>query len=210
MKKVILIAIISGIVSGLVGSVVIGYIQLEPTQAEIDELKNQNSILFDTLQDQKEKTVILNQTLQNMQKSLERESLISVKVLPHLEPLDSPFDVGVSGYVDEKHNRTAYHYASSISLPKSGLATFNIIITNVGLDTAILNKYTVEFITINETTGSWSTHNRDIREILESGEMKIISFEIESDSIKGPTGEIFFTVVHDNGISESYSLNYSK
>ncbi len=82
---------------------------------------------------------------------------------------------------------------------------------SIGSDTAILNSYHVQVFSHGEETfaKSVSLFNEDIREPLTEGSLpKIISYELEVESQFSPRGEIFFIVVHDNGVDESYSLKY--
>lgn len=206
--------ILSGVIAALIASgtaVVLHIMQEDSISKQIEELSTQNSILESTLEDQQEQTKIMNQTLTNLQKSLEKESLISVKVLVHTEELHNPFGAGFSvksgGGVFE---REIYATESSIPLKANHTMKFDIIITNVGSDTAVLNGYQVQIFTdYGPSSSSWQTSFRDIRTILEANSSPmIIPFELEIEPKFAPKGEMFFVVSHDNGVNESYSLKY--
>ena len=92
-RNMIIGAVISALIAS--GTATISYIvQEDSIKEQIERIKMQNIILNDTLTDQQEQTKILNQTLTNLEKSLERKSLISVKVLPYTEELYNPFGAG--------------------------------------------------------------------------------------------------------------------
>lgn len=206
--------IIGAVISALIASgtaVGLNTIQEESIKKQIESIKTQNIILNDTLTDQQEQTKILNQTLTNLEKSLERKSLISVKVLPYTEELYNSFGAGYKithgGGIFE---REIYPTQSAIPVIANTTMKFDIIITNVGTDTAVLNGYQVQIFTeYNPTSIAYQTNFIDIRTILEANSSpKIIPFEIEITPKFAPRGEIFFAVSHDNGVDESYSLKY--
>ena len=202
-KNVLLTALVSGVIAIIITFV--GYnIQSEWVQKELAEIKNQNKILS-------EQTQLMNQSITDFQKSLEKESLISVKVIPYVEDLYNPFDVGFKIQAGKSFAREIFPINRTIPLKADDTVKFDIVITNTGSDTAILNSYHVEVIShYGETfANSMVVYNRDIREPLTSGSLpKIISFDLDVKSKFAPRGEIFFIVVHDNGVDESYSLPY--
>ena len=210
LKLIIIVAIISTTIPTIT-AFVLHDMQEQSVQEELQQLRTQNDILKDTLDDQQKQTEIMNQSIIDFQKSLEKESLISVKVIPYVEDLYNPFDVGFKIQAGKSFVREIFPIKRTIPLKADETVKFDIVITNTGSDTAILNSYDVEVIThYGETfANSMVVYHRDIREPLTAGSLpKIISFNLDVESKFAPRGEIFFIVVHDNGIDESYSLPY--
>jgi len=209
-RNIILGAIITAIITSSI-AVSLHFLQEASIEKQIENLNTQNNLLNATLQDQEKQTKIMNQTLANLKKSLEKESLISVKVLPYTDYLDNPFGSGYSLELGGgKIEREIYPVKSSITLRENTTMKFDVVVTNTGTDTAILNSYLVQVIADGDPYGnSITTKHEDIKVILEANsDPLIIPLELEILPSYSPSGEIFFVVSHDNGVDESYSLKY--
>lgn len=187
---------ITAILSASVTAYVTGITETKPLQEQLD--------------DQKQKTTIMNQTLHAMQQSLERKSLISVKILPYVGFPSDKF-VGFK-YVLGPGN----HYTRETSVSNTSLNlianqnyTFDIVITNIGGDTAVLNYYLVEKVQKTDRTGSINQGSQDINRILRSNsDPLIIKYNFTADKTYAPNGTLYFTVSYDNGAAESGAIPY--
>jgi len=109
---------------------------------------------------------------------------------------------------------------SRIVLTKNEITQFDVIITNVGNDVAIINGLGSAELIVNEgkfQLNAWISNihpngtvlDHSIGKILKpNSDSLIVPFWINATSDFAPKGEIFFTVIHDNGINSTTSINY--
>lgn len=185
------------------------YLGQESVQKQISQLEKQNGLMEQDLQDQKNKTTIMKQELETYTKSLEKESLLSVKILPY----DAGSQItGMVRYEDgpyKNFKRDYSSFSSPISLIENQTYTFDIIITNIGADTAVLNYYTYEYHTQFDTGSTTGFFNKELNKILKSSdEPLIIKHTLETKKDMAPNGTLYFTVIYDNGFAKADSIQY--
>lgn len=145
--------------------------------------------------------------------------MVSVKVNAHAP--GGPYEAAVT-YESSINGtkRTLETLESRIVLTKNEITQFDIIITNVGNDVAIINGIGSSEIIVNEgkfQLNAWVSNihpngtvlDHSIGKILKpNSDSLIVPFWINATSDFAPKGEIFFTVIHDNGINSTASVNY--
>jgi hypothetical protein len=216
---VIISAVLSGIVSGVVSAYYSSMANQEALETQINFLKEDIKLQNDALTDSKVKTGIMDEQLQAMRESLEKKSLVSVKVNAHAPggPYEAlvVYESSINGT-----KRTLEALESRIVLIKNEITQFDIIITNVGNDIAVINGYGSAEIIVDEDKFHLSARvsnihpngtvlDHSIGKILKpNSDSLIIPFWINATSDFAPKGKIFFTVIHDNGINSTASINY--
>ncbi len=207
--KIIVLAIISGASTGIVSGIVTNMVAYDSLHQQIEELKNQNGILTNESADQKIKTIIMNDTLNEFVESQKKKSLISVKILPHVGGF--PVQIGTS-YKESgpgQPERQIRAVPGFVTLNADTNATFDIVITNVGSDTAILNGFLVEYLPNGTATShEIKTNGGDINKILTSNSYLVIPVTFHVTADLAPVGTLHFVVNYDNGISESGAIWY--
>ena len=208
---VIVIATISaGASSGILSGYLTSISQNASFQEEIDILKSQTNELKTQTDIQEKRLLNEEEQTETMRESLEKESLISVKLLPYIDTYMIQSSVSIDSLGGSEYIREQEAMPASISLESGEEYDFDIIITNVGEDTAVVNSYKIEVIRQLDTSGSWSARGYDIKKILKPhDEPLIITHKINvTERDFSPYGDIFFTVIYDNGISEAASIRY--
>lgn len=216
---VILSAVLSGAITGIFSGYFSAMVNKEALENQINFLKEDIKLQHEELADSKIKTGIMDRQLQAMEESLEKKSLISVKVNAHTSggPYEAlvRYESSINGT-----KRTVETLESRINLIKNEITQFDIIITNVGNDVAVINRYGSAEIRIDEDkfhSSKWLSNkdpsgtilDHSIDKILKpDSEPLIIPFWINATSDFAPKGSIYFVVFHDNGINGTTSINY--
>lgn len=185
------------------------YFEQNTVKQQISHLEEQKDLMEQDLQDQKNKTAIMKQELVTFTKSLEKESLLSVKVLPRGagSPISGMVTYETGPYKEFKREYSTF--SSYISLIENQTYTFDIIITNIGADTAVLNYYETEYHTQFDTGSSTAFSGKEINTILKSSdEPLIIKHDLKAEKSMAPNGTLYFTVIYDNGFAKSDSIQY--
>lgn len=201
-RRTIVFSIIGAIITAYLTAFFTSYFEQDAVQQQISQLEEQT-------QDQKNKTSIMKQQLETYTKSLEKESLLSVKVLPRSAGSQTTGMVTYEEGPYKNFKREYSSFSSPISLIENQTYTFDIIITNIGADTAVLNYYEAEYHTQFDAGSSTAFFGEELNTILKSSdEPLIIKHDLKTEKSMAPNGTLYFTVIYDNGFAESDSIQY--
>ncbi len=152
-RNLIISSLIIGVVSGGLSGFGVYIYQNQIQQDEITELKNQNVILSDTQVEQHKQTQIMNNTLYRWIDNLEKKSQISVLV--RFE--DTKFYSGSFGgtFGGGEYTLDTQAILHPIEFSRNQTANVEIILTNIGDDTAVIESFSVNYYHVDNYGSSF-------------------------------------------------------
>jgi len=206
-KIAIITSLIIGIVSGGLSGFGVYLYQNKAQQDVIAALKNQNEILNNTQTEQQKQTQIMNNTLYRWIENLEKKSQISALVRLEGEQFFSGSFGGSFG--GGKFTRDTQAILSPIELMKNHTASFEIILTNIGDDTAVIESLSVHYYSFHGTGGEFGSIKGDAINIVLKPNSDPYSLFYDLDVVGLPNeGEIVFTIFHNTGFVEPNAIKF--
>lgn len=207
-KKLVLaticLAIISGVASGIGASIFQNQSQID----EIDELRKLVTATNITAIESQEQTEIMRKDFEVRLESLEKKPEVSALIKFHGDSTIT--EDYIISYSDKEFTYDSTVVSKPIELKRNELAKFEIILTNIGEDTALVDSFSVHFFSIFEKgTHSGFLKGDKIDIILEPNSKPYIKqYSAKIDNNFPDQGELIFTIIYDRGVVKPTPIKF--
>lgn len=207
MKNAIIIAICVAIISGTISGIVASTIQNQSQDAEINELKNLVLATNVTATESQKQTDIMRDDFEVRLENLEKKPEISALIKFYGDStITEDYIISLS---NKEYTYESTVVSKAIELKRDEIAKFEIILTNIGEDTALIDSFNVRFFYVHEFGSSSGFLKGDtIDVILEpNSEPYIIQYSTEID-ILPDQGELVFIILYDRDVVKSTPIKF--
>jgi len=206
-KKLVLatifLAIISGVASGIGSSIFQNQSQID----EIDELRKLVTATNTTAIESQEQTEIMRKDFETRLGSLEKKPEISALIKFYGDSTIT--EDYIISYSDKEFTYDSTLVSKAIELKRNELAKFEIILTNIGEDTALIDSFVVRFFSVHDFGSSSGFLKGDtIDVILEpNSDPYILQYSTEIDTLPDQ-GELVFSIIYDRDVVKPTPIKF--
>jgi len=206
-KNEIIIAICVAIISGTISGIVASTIQNQSQDVEINELKNLVLTTNVTATESQKQTDIMRDDFESRLENLEKKPEISVLIKFYGD--SAVTENYIISFSDREFTYNSTIVSKAIELKRNELAKFEIILTNIGEDTALIDSFNVRFFSVHERGSSSGFLKGDtIDVILEpNSDPYIVQYSFEIDNLPDK-GELVFTIIYDRDVVKSTPIKF--